>query len=399
MLEFGYHVDVFLICHWEVQPERLQLIRDALPSQVGLDYWDDATPLGYKLEQDETYLRHNTRALARQHRFVIKDKLLDYDFFVNFEDDMLVTGHHVEHNLKISKELTRLRDLAPEEPTEYDLNKTSRYDLQKKFHGQLTKTQLSRMIPGFIRIEALLDEAKYPAQNKTGPIPVDLEFENGASEVNPEYCCHVRNETSSDNIPMRPLPSKLFLWETGIIALGIRKMPNVSNLDWVMLQRGPNPGGMEVNELIGEYWSGSNKEFKQDKRPNPTEGKYVNNQGGWMASRQQIWEWHTSICPGGFLPPYYPPHYNLDGLDLRNVEYWSGGLHLFTRQHACNMQRIITLDPEGFSKHLVYHTANNKQRQLAPRREKTFSKANTLLGQLNYVRKRAEKALQSGKRR
>jgi hypothetical protein len=389
MLDFGYTVDVFLVCHWEVKPERLQLIRQALPPQVGLDYWDDATPLGYKLEAgDDKHIQLITRALARQHRFVIKDKFFYYDFFACFEDDMLVNGYLVSQNLMVSTELARLEKQAPEYPTEYDLNKTSKHDLDRKFFGQLTKKQLRRMLPGLIRVEVLLDEKHYPTQKSTGPIPVDLKFGNVSTEVLPDYCCNVRPETASSKMPMRPNASKLFLWETSIIALGIRKMPEESTLDWVVFQRGPSSA--EVEEAIGDYWSGRNNEFGKDRRPPSVQGKYVNNMGGWMGSRQQIWNWHTNICPGGFLPPYDAPHYNLDGKDLRNVEYWSGGLHLFTRQHACNMQRVITLDPDGFSKHLIYHTANNKQRQLTAKREKSFNKANTLLGQLNSVRKKAE---------
>lgn len=113
-----------------------------------------------------------------------------------------------------------------------------------------------------------------------------------------------------------------------------------------------------------------------------------------MATRDQLWRWHTEICPGGFLPPYEPPHYRFDGLDMRNVEWYSGAMQLSTPRHACNMQRIIMLDPEHFSKSLIYHSANNKQRQLAERgRKGSFTKANTLLGQLNAVRKKAEKKM------
>lgn len=108
-----------------------------------------------------------------------------------------------------------------------------------------------------------------------------------------------------------------------------------------------------------------------------------------MATRKQIWEWHTEVCPGGFLPPYDVPDYHFDGLDMRNVEYWSGGISLFTKRHACNLQRFISLDPDHFNRQLLYHTANNKQRQLHGRR-KSFVKANDLLGQLNTVRKNAE---------
>ena len=393
MLDFGYQVDVFLVCHWEVQPDRLELIRRALPPQVGLDYWDDATPLGYKLEsKGDTHIELVTRALARQHRFVVKDKFLEYDFFACFEDDMLINGHLVKHNLMVSTELARLEKLAPEYHTEYNATRVGTRDLERKYLGELTKSQLRRMFPGLIRVEVLLDEENYPTQKSTGPIPVDLDFGNNASaQINPEYCCHVRPETASPKMPMQPEANKLFLWESSILALGVHKMPEESTLDWVLFQRGPNTGGSDPEEILGDYWAGRNGEFKKEQRPAPTKGMYLNNMGGWMASRQQIWNWHMNVCQGGFLPPYDSPHYNMDGKDLRNVEYWSGGLHLFTRRNACNMQRIITMDPEGFSKHLIYHTANNKQRQLFPKREKCFNKATTLLGQLNSVRKTAER--------
>jgi uncharacterized surface protein with fasciclin (FAS1) repeats len=57
------------------------------------------------------------------------------------------------------------------------------------------------------------------------------------------------------------------------------------------------------------------------------------------------------------------------------------------------MQRIILLDPTHFSKSLLYHTANNKQRQLQDKREQAFSKANTLMGQLNSIKKHAEQEM------
>ena len=136
---------------------------------------------------------------------------------------------------------------------------------------------------------------------------------------------------------------------------------------------------------IGDYWSGNDNYFGPNfARPDTKSFKYINNQGGWMATRTQIFEWHTKICPGGFLPPYDPGDYNLDGLDMRNVEYWSGGMSLVTREHGCNLQRIISLDETKFSKSLLYHTANNKQRQLHGRRQ-MFVKINDLYGQLLTV--------------
>lgn len=112
-----------------------------------------------------------------------------------------------------------------------------------------------------------------------------------------------------------------------------------------------------------------------------------------MGTRQQIWEWHTEVCPGGFLPPYEAPHFRFDGLDMRNVEWWSGGINLVTQRHACNMQRLISLEPSQFARHLIYHSANNKQRQLQHKKH-TFVKVNDFYGQLLTVKKNAQRAME-----
>ena len=76
---------------------------------------------------------------------------------------------------------------------------------------------------------------------------------------------------------------------------------------------------------------------------------------------------------------------------MRNVEYWSGGMHIFTSKHACNLQRIIPLEPDKFARHLLYHTANNKQRQLNDGgKQQMLVKVNDLLGELNTVRTNAQ---------
>jgi hypothetical protein len=316
---------------------------------------------------------------------------MQYDIFVNFEDDMLIKGKQVQHFVAVTEELHRLREAAPDDlPEGVDKKK-----VLDTYSGPMTKGQLKRMIPGFIRVEVLLDEEKYGVQRNLDPVPIDLEFNGESKEVNPETCCHVSNKTVNPNRPENPEPGKLFLWETNIMPLGVRKMPANSWLDWVVMQRGPSQIKLNATESIGDYWSNQNKDyFKDVKRPAGQEFKYINNQGGWMATRKQIWEWHTEICPGGFLPPYEPPHYRFDGLDMRNVEWYSGGMQLSTVRHACNMQRIILLDPEHYSKSLLYHSANNKQRQLADQgKRESFTKANTLLGQLNTIKKIAEKEI------
>ena len=394
MLDAGYEVDVFLVCHFLVRPERLALIRNALPNHVGLDYWDDSTPLGYDTAKEPfKKLENRTLHLARQHRFVIKDKMAEYDMFVCFEDDMLIKGHHVDHYRAVDRELRRLRELAPDE-LPADLAQTK--DMTKNFAGTMTKDMLKRMIPGFMRVEVLLDEDQYPAQSNTGPIQVDMDFDGTSRQVESAPCCHVSEGAVSDNRPAAPAPDKLMIWETHVFALGVREMPKNSWLDWVVLQRGPNQNDLEKKATIGDYWSNRDFHFwpDQKRRPGALEFKYINNQGGWMATREQLWEWHTEICPGGFLPPYEPPHYRFDGLDMRNVEWYSGGMQLSTVRHACNMQRIILLEPTNFSKSLLYHSANNKQRQLKSKREEMFTKANTLLGHLNSLKKIATKELQ-----
>jgi hypothetical protein len=383
MLAAGFEVDVYLVCHFALQPGRYDLVRAALPESVGVSVWNDATPLGYDTSKNDltkASLENRTLHLARQHRFVIKDKLLEYDMFVNFEDDMVIKGEHVQHYMDVTQELRRLEELAPDETT-----LTSK-EAMAAFHGTMTKEQLKRMIPGFMRVEVLLEEKTYGAQTDTGPIPIDPD----GNTVDASICCHV-NHTNS-NRPKTPDGSQLMIWETNVKALGIRNMPKGSWLEWVVLQRGPNQGDLPPKQVIGDYWTNRhNKHYGKVPRPAPQEFKYINNQGGWMATREQLWRWHTEICPGGFLPPYEGPHYNHDGLDMRNVEWYSGGMQLSTVRHACNLQRIIPL--QSFPKALLYHSANNKQRQLFEKKEEMFTKATTMLGQLNTIRKQAEQEM------
>ena len=406
MIQAGFAVDVHLICHYDLRPERLELVRAALPPQVQrLDVWNRATPLGYdtsRAPQEWGTLENRTLHLARQHRFVIKDKLLDYDVFVNFEDDMVVKAEHVQHYMAVTAELRRLEDLAP---TEIPVTAGSTLaPPDQQFYGVLTKGMLRRMIPGFMRVEVLLDEATYGAQSDTGPILVDLNFADpGATllqhqhqqhhTINATTCCHVSQHLQSPHRPAgTPDSARVMLWETHVKALGIRHMPIDSWLEWVVLLRGPSQQQLPRNEIIGDYWSNRHGDYFGSKfrRPAGPEFKYINNQGGWMATRAQILRWHTEICPGGFLPPYEGPHYQHDGLDMRNVEWYSGGMQLSTVRHACNLQRIVLLQPHNFSNALLYHSANNKQRQLQHKRDEMFTKADTLLGQLNTLKKRAE---------
>ena len=86
---------------------------------------------------------------------------------------MRVTGGHISHYLEVTAELERLKDEAPDilppEPIGDD------FGAGENFYGPLSKIQLGRMVPGFIRVEVL--ESQELTQSKLDPIPVDLDFE------------------------------------------------------------------------------------------------------------------------------------------------------------------------------------------------------------------------------
>jgi hypothetical protein len=109
-----------------------------------------------------------------------------------------------------------------------------------------------------------------------------------------------------------------------------------------------------------------------------------------MATKEQLIRMNNKLCLANFLPPFDNVGQGNDGLDPHNVEFWSGSYQFFTgASNHCNMQRIISVHPDHFSKHLLYHTANNKQKQLANYR---MVRANHLFGQVNALKKMAERS-------
>jgi hypothetical protein len=71
-LSLNLDVDVFLVCGYPLKPEREEMIRNRLPYGVGFQFWDDAIPLAYIGSNTTGSLIDYKRALARQHRFVIR---------------------------------------------------------------------------------------------------------------------------------------------------------------------------------------------------------------------------------------------------------------------------------------------------------------------------------------
>lgn len=381
---YNYNVDVYLILGYTLKPERHQMILERLPPGVGLQVWDEATPLGYDIRKAGTldHMVLNTRTLARQHRYVIRDKLYHYDLFLALEDDMRFTGAHVKTFLEISAELEAMMEKAPEDL----LDVPESQDPQKmKFFGEMTKGQMKRMIPGFVRVEVLLNETIWGAQKNLAPIPLDFDYD-GEKHIDPSFCCHVPNMHPLTDTPTLPSPQDVIIWETAVKGLSVRQLPN-SN-EWVILLPGPGKR-LKQREFIGGYWSGRDGDFGDIKKPGGGQPDLIAQQGGWLATRDQILRLDEELCMGKFLPPFDLPEYEDDGQKSPNVEFWSGGYQLFTGvRNGCNMQRIIRFDPEHFSKHLIYHVANNKQKQLPLNR---MLRADNLFAQLNTVRKRAIK--------
>jgi len=116
MTSHGWHVDVYLILGYQsLTTHRRQLIIDSLPPNVGLEIWEDAIPLFYqnsynKRPKSDQAIIPGAHGLSRQHRYVLRDKLQYYDFFVCFEDDMRVTADHVLEFLETSHDIYQLYD-------------------------------------------------------------------------------------------------------------------------------------------------------------------------------------------------------------------------------------------------------------------------------------------------
>jgi len=381
---FNYSVDVYLILGYTLKPERHKMILDRLPASVSLRVWDDAIPLDYDAKlSGKDVLVETTRALARQHRYVIRDNLYNYDLFLALEDDMRFTGEHVHNFVLFSQELEQMMKRAPKSLSDVPESDDPK---KAKFFGEMTQDQMKRLIPGFIRVEALVNETVWGAQKDLEPIEMDFDY-NGEKHINPVVCCHIPNMRPNLGTPIRPAAEDIVIWETAIRGLSVRQLPNSE--EWVILLPGPGKK-LDNKEKIGGYWSGRNGEFGDIPKPSGGQPDLIAQQGGWLATREQIIRLDQELCMGRFLPPFDPPKYFDDGQESFNVEFWSGGYQHFTGvKNGCNMQRLIRFDPELFSKHLIYHVANNKQKQLTRQR---MLRADNLFAQLNTVRKKAMKA-------
>ena len=402
MTDRGWEVDVYLVLGFkELLPERRKLIQDALPDGVGLEVWDDAIPLHYaktynKRPQPGMSLSVADHALSRQHRYVLRDKLQYYDFFCAFEDDIKITADHVVNFLELSNDI-------------YNLHRTALFSVDKQAHvaeespprpnrhqpndkspvgndivdDPLSAEFVKRLFPGLLRVEVLDRKEGHPLrkgqlerhQFKSEVPPSPNAYSNGQSLLKP-VCCD-EAEPPRGRMTANPSIEEVVLWETNIQASGVRNIPGIG---WVHAMP------VEDRADVGSYWSGYPSVFgeKNVKRPRRVDAT-LGQQAGFMATRKQVEYFHTTACPGGFLPPYDDhAQWKGDSLQRHSVEFWSGGFQLFGQ---CLLNRVLPLDPRRFERQLLYHVSNNKQRS-AP--AKKFIRVGDFYGQLLRVKEKAE---------
>jgi len=415
MTSHGWHVDVYLILGYKnLAPHRKQLIIDALPPGVGLEVWEDAIPLYYKNNfnkkrpRSDQAISNGDHALSRQHRFVLRDKLPYYDFFVAFEDDMRITADHVLEFLELSNDIYQLYKEAMSSsngqevavvdnnveqlpPTVVNRHKSNDgasvgNDI---IHDPINVKHIQRLFPGLLRVEVLDRKSDHPLRKKgvldnhrfvkeCPPSSEAFRYNNeggGESLLDPTICCD-EHDPPRGKMTAHPTMEEVVMWETNIHATGVRKYPDP--IGWVAAMP------VEDRADVGSFWSGYKKEEPNLKRPRRVD-ETIGNQAGFMATRSQIEYFHNTACPGGFLPPFDSKHWKGDSLQRHSVEFWSGGFQLFGQ---CYLNRILPLEPRRFEKHLIYHVSNNKQRT-AP--AKKMIRVGDFYGQIITVKERAKK--------
>jgi hypothetical protein len=201
------------------------------------------------------------------------------------EDDMVIDAAHISNFIELSHDIKKSRRQLQVETT---TQVYARPDNQKTFFGPMRAEQLERVIPGFVRVEVLQGDTK--AQSALDPVAVAKHEQ----QVDAKTCCE-----SFDADPATiPSSEQLVIWETAIRAMGVREFPAV--LDWLALLPGNNPpsGSLTSNATIGSYWAGEDGVYGSDTKRPGKEGKLFAQQGGFMATREQILFFHDTACPG-----------------------------------------------------------------------------------------------------
>ena len=251
MTSHGWHVDVYLILGYKsLAPDRKQLIIDALPPGVGLEVWEDAIPLYYNLGSGNSYnkrpksdqtIENGDVGLSRQHRYVLRDKLQYYDFFVAFEDDMRITANHVLEFLELSNDIHQLYNEAMSSPNGQIevvpqqlpplVNRHKSNDGASVgndvIYDPIRVEHIKRLFPGLLRVEVLDRKSDHPLR-KTGvldnhylvkeyPPSVDAYTAKGESLLDPTICCD-ENDPPRGKMTAHPKIEDVVLWESKCIS-------------------------------------------------------------------------------------------------------------------------------------------------------------------------------------
>eukprot|EP00550_Attheya_septentrionalis_P009809 CAMPEP_0198283676 /NCGR_PEP_ID=MMETSP1449-20131203/3247_1 /TAXON_ID=420275 /ORGANISM="Attheya septentrionalis, Strain CCMP2084" /LENGTH=540 /DNA_ID=CAMNT_0043980401 /DNA_START=200 /DNA_END=1818 /DNA_ORIENTATION=+ len=415
-----YHVDLFIILGYPLDRQHKKNIQKNLPEGTGLQFWsiDEQDSVENDSENQDKLL-----ALARHHRYVIKDNLEDYDFFLAMQDDIHVTATHMTQFRRLSQSFQKMAAEAASKEEAKETTAVARqldnyaHPHQMNFYGDMSSKQLDRLLPGFLRVKLL---TQYDEEQKEGGetserliVKADPYFENYSQpdqeqpdvmerHFDPEPCCHFTHTLSGADpqlLPISPHMDDVGFWDTHIEALGVRQLPlNKEGLDWITLQpkyfddmksQEKHKGSSPDDTFIGAFWSGRNGTVANaDAAIPPTQFTQAPLQGGWMASREQILQWNNddTKCQGNLLPPF------LDTTKKQRryhnpVDFWLGGGQLFAAQSqgGCALQHAVSLNPDDFSNHTMYHiTPHHEQSE-----KDQIVRADTLFGQLNAVRKKA----------
>jgi hypothetical protein len=419
-------VDLFMITSYSINQTELQQLRTSLPYNTGLELWQQAQPLSYSCKEydsrlvpvmrgrnckhyrsnekgrkydspfNETRLFTGYAQLAREHRYVIKDKLPYYDFFVVLEDDMVYTSQHVLQYIKLNN--LRVEQIRKEKHLLIQKMKNMKNDPPKqqqsksaifrqlhiiemsettKWNTDLELEVLEQMRPGFIRTEVV--EERFPLQlrqqlqdrsrqilqikqkQKESKLFKDDEPDQDGT-IDVSGCCdlpkHIATQMSKSVLHPHPRLEDVIVWETNTNGLNVRP--------WTAISKTNSNSWWIAATMIGSlkfpsYWAG--EVFSLNKGRGPADPKLIAQSAGWMGHAFDVLDFDTNHCSGmgGFLPPFdgHPYQFALDGLWKHNVEFWSGGVQLWD---WCHIQRYFSLESaREFSNHLVYHSSNNKQ--------------------------------------
>ena len=251
----GWHVDVYLVLGYgPFLPERRKIVQNALPDGVGLEVWEDAIPLYYastyaKRPREDQSLKLADHALSRQHRFVLRDKLQEYDFFSCFEDDMRIMDNHVINFLEMSADIRELYDraLSSKDGMVHVSTKEQSSLLPQRVRHKpndkasvgndvvddpLSAEHIKRLFPGLLRVEVLDRKPDHPLRVKgvlekhrfVREVPPSTNAFSSKSSLSPLKCCD-EEDPPRGKMTAHPDLEDIVMWETNIQATGVRKYP------------------------------------------------------------------------------------------------------------------------------------------------------------------------------